>query len=161
MHRVLILSVCLTLIYVMTWHKHFDVHVSLIFLLVPISVLGNLLVAESCSYWEALAGNKVNYIGGTFLTLMITLTILNLCHINIPKAVKAAMERIESALELLKPGGVIALAIYYGGANGYEERDALLDYLRNVDSNNYSVLCCDWRNRRNDPPIAVFIWREN
>ena len=87
----LVLSVCLTLVYVMTWHKHFDVHVSLIFVLVPISVLGNLLVAESMSYWEALAGNKVNYIGGTFLTLMITLTILNLCHINIPKFVKAAM----------------------------------------------------------------------
>ena len=51
----LVLSVCLTLVYVMTWHKHFDVHVSLIFVLVPISVLGNLIVAESRSYWEALA----------------------------------------------------------------------------------------------------------
>ena len=95
-----LLSVCLTLIYVMTWHKHFDVHVSLIFVLVPISVFGNLLVAESYSYWEALAGNKVYYIGGTFLTLMITLTILNLCHINVPRAVKVGMFCLNTVLYL-------------------------------------------------------------
>ena len=28
----------------------------------------------------------------------------------------------------------MALALYYGGANGYEERDALLEYLRGVDA---------------------------
>ena len=67
---------------------------------------------------------------------------------------------VETALGLLKPGGVMALAIYYGGLNGYEERDALLEYLRDVDNAQYSVLCCDWRNRPNDPPIAVLIWRE-
>ena len=32
--------------------------------------------------------------------------------------------------------------------------------LRGVDERRYSVLCCDWRNRGGDPPIAVFVWRE-
>ena len=72
----------------------------------------------------------------------------------------SSVAAVKSALELLKPGGVMALALYYGGANGYEERDALLEYLRGVDSSRYSVLCCDWCNRRGDPPIAVFVWRE-
>ena len=67
---------------------------------------------------------------------------------------------VRAALELLKPGGVMALALYYGGANGYEERDALLEFLRGVDDRRYSVLRCDWLGRRNDPPIAVFVWRE-
>ena len=40
------------------------------------------------------------------------------------------------------------------------ERDALLQCLRGVDDRGYSVLCCDWRNRRGDPPIAVFVWRD-
>ena len=72
----------------------------------------------------------------------------------------SSVAAVESALELLKPGGVMTLAIYYGGANGYEERDALLGYLRGVDGERFSVLCCDWCNRPNDPPIAVFVWRE-
>ena len=73
---------------------------------------------------------------------------------------KSSVAAVEAALELLKPGGVMALALYYGGVNGYGERDALLDYLRGVDPRRCSVLCCDWRNRGGDPPIAVFVWRE-
>ena len=72
----------------------------------------------------------------------------------------SSVAAVGAALELLKPGGVMALALYYGGANGYDERDALLEYLRGVDERRYSVLCCDWHNRGGDPPIAVFVWRE-
>lgn len=72
----------------------------------------------------------------------------------------SSVAAVKAALELLKPGGVMALAIYYGGANGYGERDALLETLRGVDERHYSVLCCDWRNRGGDPPMAVFVWRE-
>ena len=72
----------------------------------------------------------------------------------------SSVAAVDAALALLKPGGVMALALYYGGANGYAERDALLDYLQGVDARQYSVLRCDWLGRRNDPPIAVFVWRE-
>ena len=72
----------------------------------------------------------------------------------------SSVAAVRAALELLKPGGVMALALYYGGANGYGERDALLEFLRGVDARGYSVLCCEWRNRGGDPPIAVFVWRE-
>lgn len=72
----------------------------------------------------------------------------------------SSVAAVEAALTLLKPGGVMALALYYGGANGYAERDALLEMLKSVDSRRFSVLCCDWRNRSGDPPIAVFVWRE-
>ena len=74
---------------------------------------------------------------------------------------ESSVAAVRAALELLRVGGVLALAIYYGGPNGYEERDALLDFLSGVDPKRYSVLCCDWRNRRGDPPIAVFVWREH
>ena len=72
----------------------------------------------------------------------------------------SSVAAVQAALTLLKPGGVMALAIYYGGANGYDERDALLEALRGVDERACSVLCCDWRNRGGDPPIAAFVWRE-
>ena len=71
----------------------------------------------------------------------------------------SSVAAIEAGLRLLAPGGVMALALYYGGENGYGERDAILHYLRTVDARRYSVLCCDWANRGGDPPMPVFIWR--
>ena len=35
----------------------------------------------------------------------------------------SSVAALEAALRLLKPGGVIAVALYYGGANGYGERE--------------------------------------
>ena len=67
---------------------------------------------------------------------------------------------LEAALRLLKSGGVIAIALDYGGANGYGERDAVMTWLETLDDRKFSVLRCDWANRRNDPPMPIFIWKE-
>ena len=44
--------------------------------------------------------------------------------------------------------------------NGYEERDAILAHLRGLDDRRYTVLGCEWLNRKNDPPLPIFIWKE-
>lgn len=67
---------------------------------------------------------------------------------------------IAAGLRLLKKGGVMSLALYYGGENGYEERDAILAFLKTIDVRAFTVLSCDWLNRKNDPPIPIFIWKE-
>ena len=54
----------------------------------------------------------------------------------------------------------MAIALYYGKENGYGERDAILAYLKTLDDRRFSVLRCDWANRRNDPPMPIFIWKE-
>ena len=59
----------------------------------------------------------------------------------------------------LEPG-LMAIALYYGKENGYEERDAILEHLKTLDDHRYSVLCCQWSNRRSDPPMPIFIWKE-
>lgn len=71
-----------------------------------------------------------------------------------------SVEAIRVGLELLRPGGVLAIALYYGGENGYEERDRILQYLEEVDQRCFSVLACRWTNRRGDPPMPVFVWKE-
>lgn len=71
-----------------------------------------------------------------------------------------SVEAIRVGLELLRPGGVLAIALYYGGENGYEERDRILQYLEKVDQRCCSVLACRWLNRRGDPPMPVFVWKE-
>ena len=71
---------------------------------------------------------------------------------------ETSVAALEASLRVLKPGGAVAIALYYGGANGYTERDAVLHWLGTLDDRRYSVLRCDWANRRNDPPMPIFIW---
>lgn len=73
---------------------------------------------------------------------------------------ESSIPAIEAGLALLAPGGVMSLSLYYGGANGCAERDAILAYLHNLDDRKYTVLTMSWTNRRNQPPIPVFIWKE-
>ena len=72
----------------------------------------------------------------------------------------SSVAALNAALRGLKPGGTVAIALYYGGANGYAERDAVLAWLETLDDRRFSVLRCDWVNRRNDPPMPIFIWKE-
>ena len=73
---------------------------------------------------------------------------------------ETSVEAIRVGLELLRPGGIMVLALYYGGENGYEERDGVLRFLETLDQRRFTVLSCRWANRRGDPPMPVFIWKE-
>lgn len=63
------------------------------------------------------------------------------------------------ALSLLKKGGILSLCIYSGGDSGFQERDALLKWLKELDSRNYLVIKSDYYNRPNNPPIPVLVIR--
>jgi len=73
----------------------------------------------------------------------------------------SSLQAIDAGLRLLKGGGVMAIALYYGKENGYEERDAILYHLETLDDRAFSVLACRWSNRRSDPPMPIFIWKEH
>lgn len=67
---------------------------------------------------------------------------------------------IECALELLKPHGALSLCIYYGKNNGYEERDAILSFVKDLDFKKYTVIQLSFSNRINNPPFPIFIIKE-
>lgn len=79
---------------------------------------------------------------------------------HIMTAAETSLAAIDAGLRLLKLGGVMALALYYGGINGYEEKNAILTHLKSINDRAFTVLGCDWLNRRNDPPLPIFIWKE-
>ena len=64
---------------------------------------------------------------------------------------------IEKGLRLLKSGGLMCVSVYYGGDSGYEEKDALLPWLKTLDDSKYQVLVTTFHNWKKDPPIPVFI----
>ena len=72
----------------------------------------------------------------------------------------SSLPAIDAGLTLLRQGGVMALALYYGKENGSEEKNAILSHLKSINDRLFTVLACDWLNRRNDPPLPIFIWKE-
>jgi ubiquinone/menaquinone biosynthesis C-methylase UbiE len=79
---------------------------------------------------------------------------------NIVTKADSSLQAIDAGLRLLKTGGVMAIALCYGKENGYEEKEAILAHLKTLDDRQFSVLCCDWANRRGEPPMPIFIWKE-
>ena len=67
---------------------------------------------------------------------------------------------IEKGLKLLKSGGMMTLIIYYGRETGFEERDALLEYLPTIDSSRFTVIEMPFVNRPNGPPIPIIILKD-
>ncbi len=68
---------------------------------------------------------------------------------------------IEKGLVLLKAGGMMSLCIYSGGDTGFEEKEKILEYIKELPSRNYTVIVNQYYNRENNPPIPVFIWKKN
>lgn len=68
-----------------------------------------------------------------------------------------SIKAIENGLELLRSGGLMSICIYYGRDCGFDEKDAILEFLPTLDSSKYSVLVTEFVNRPNNPPIPVII----
>lgn len=79
---------------------------------------------------------------------------------NICTKIGTDLPAIKTALSLLKKGGVLSLCIYSGGDTGFEEKEAILDFLKTLPSREYTVIVNQYHNRENHPPIPVFVWKE-
>lgn len=70
---------------------------------------------------------------------------------------ESSIRAIACGLRLLKEQGLMTLCIYSGGDSGFAERDAVLQYVRELDSGSYLVILSEYANRPNHPPIPVLI----
>ena len=94
------LSMLLTGIYMFIWHKHFDVHITLIFVLIPVSNLGYMLFTRASSLETALAANKIIYLDGCFLQMILMLAIFSLCEIRLSRWLRVVFLALSTALYL-------------------------------------------------------------
>ena len=85
------LSILFSLIFVFMWHKHFDVNITLVFFLVPLSTLSYVAMALSENLQEAILATQIMYINGVFTILFVLMTILDLCRIRIPRLVRGLL----------------------------------------------------------------------
>jgi putative two-component system response regulator len=86
-----LLSIYLMLVYVFVYHRHYDVHMSIAFVLAPISIFAQLELSQCESVEAALLANRVLYVSGCYLILMITLVIFNLCDIHLNRYIRLSL----------------------------------------------------------------------
>lgn len=72
---------------------------------------------------------------------------------------ETSLTAISEGLSLLKLNGLMSLCIYSGGDSGFDERDSILKYLKDLDPRKYMVIVSSYYNRPNNPPIPVLIYK--
>lgn len=92
----LALSLIMSIVYLFMWHRHFDVHITLVYVLSPITVLGFSLFSRAQNLEEALVAQKIMYIGGSYLLLFIMLMVFSLCHIKLNRFIRLLFMTISS-----------------------------------------------------------------
>lgn len=76
---------------------------------------------------------------------------------SIATGAATTLEALEKSLAILKEGGVLSLMIYSGGDTGFEEKEAVLAWLKRLDYRRYLVLAEQFYNRPGNPPLPVFV----
>ena len=94
------LSLLLTLLYILQWHKQFDEHMTAVFILVPITNLAYLILYGSHEPETAAALLKVVYIGGCYLPWLVMICVMSLCRIRIRRIVRMAALLCSTAVYL-------------------------------------------------------------
>ena len=94
-----VVSFLLSAVYVFIWNKHFDVDITAIFIIVPVSNLGYLMYYQVISDIKMLEMMvKLVYIAACFLTFFITMCILTICDIKIKNKIRNICYIISSLL---------------------------------------------------------------
>lgn len=72
----------------------------------------------------------------------------------------SSIPALESALSLLKPGGVLSAVLYSGKGIGDAEKQAALAWMRELPLNKYTVLVCNFANWADTAPLPCLILKK-
>nr|WP_153465353.1 class I SAM-dependent methyltransferase [Sediminibacillus terrae] len=67
---------------------------------------------------------------------------------------------IRALADIMKPGGLIAIVVYYGHQGGQLEKQELLDHLAGLDQKEFSVLQYAFINQQNNPPFLLALQKK-
>ena len=96
----LALAIVLMIVYLFWYHKHFDMHITLLFVLVPIANLGQVLLVNAPTLEAALVANKIVYIGACYLQLILMLAVFSLCDIKLSRWIRTGFVVLSTVVYL-------------------------------------------------------------
>ncbi len=82
------ISVILFILFWLGWRKNYSILYTITFTIITIVNMGYLMLSLSEDLREAILAQKIIYIGGCFLLMMVMFYVAEMCHIGFPKAVK-------------------------------------------------------------------------
>ena len=95
------LSFLLSVFYVGRYRKHFDVNITVIFILIPLASLGYPALSMATNLEEALLAQKIIYLGGCFLPFFTAFAVFGLCKIKVHSLVKVILFLLNSAFYMM------------------------------------------------------------
>ena len=101
--------------------------------------------------------NIENYVKDEVSCVLFNLGYLPRADHNIITKPETTLKALKSSLKILKPHGVVSLAIYTGHEGGMEERNSVYEYIKNLDQNEFNVLESKFINQINNPPQLILI----
>lgn len=69
----------------------------------------------------------------------------------------SSLQALEAARQLLLPGGFMTLCIYSGKDSGFEEKEAVLSWLKSLPPRAFTVVLTDFYNRPRNPPLFAVV----
>ena len=96
--NIFVMTLLCSAIYIYTWHRHYNVNISMIFAFVPIACLGHFMFCISQSPGAAITAQKITYLGSSFLQLFILLNIMDLCQIDLKKWMRTLLFAVSTAV---------------------------------------------------------------
>lgn len=67
------------------------------------------------------------------------------------------IQALKTAISSICAEGIVCVSIYHGKDSGFEERDAILQYLKSLDFYEYNVILHSYSNKPNYPPMLAVI----
>lgn len=101
--------------------------------------------------------NILNYVFEEVSCVLFNLGYLPRANHDIITKPETTIKSIEGSLKLLKPNGVVSIAIYTGHEGGIKERNAVYEFAKNLSQDEFSVMECTFLNQVNDPPQLLMI----
>lgn len=83
-----LLSIFFLIVYAILWQKRLSHFYTLLFIFVPIALLGFAIIESATNLETAIVGIKLNYIGSAFLGLFVMFSIFDLCEFRIKKSLR-------------------------------------------------------------------------
>lgn len=94
---------------------------------------------------------------GAISCVMFNLGYLPGANQQITTETESSLSAFEQALELLKPGGVLSAVLYRGHPEGMDEADAVSQWAKGLQADDFTVLQYEHQNRGDETPYLLLI----
>ena len=101
--------------------------------------------------------NMDKHVTGSVKAVMFNLGYLPGGDHTIGTRAETTIEAVRKAMELICVNGLVSIVVYYGGDSGFEEKEAVMQFLETIDCRKFVVMKTEFVNQVNCPPIFICI----